>query len=190
VSDEVRGLRAAMALKDARLGLRHRTQLGRADEAHGRTPRRHDATRGDIELRSLIAHGIGVGAIPSRACSFALTTATATLLLSVGFATRRASPIPPPDLGEVETSRLGGAAARAVLLVAVTGAADRKLGAAPSAPLETDSIDASATRAFALRGTAGLHDDFGVAGHVGHDGDDQSISTPMSSDPRERHRHR
>ena len=89
------------------------------------------------------------------------------------FATRRASPIPPPDLGEVETSRLGGAAARAVLLVAVAGATDRKLGAAPTAPLETDSIDASATSAFALRGTSGLHDGFKVAHRVRHHGNDQ-----------------
>ncbi len=162
-----------MALKDARLGLQHPTQLGRGDDAHGRTPPRHDATRGDIGLRSLIAHGIGVGGLPSQACSFALTTAAATLLLSVCFATRRASPIPPPDLGEVETSRLAGAAARAVILVAVAGATDRKLGAAPTAPLETDSIDASATRAFALRGTAGRQRDFGVAQHVGHHRNDQ-----------------
>jgi len=91
----------------------------------------------------------------------------------VCFATRRASPIPPPDLGEVETSRLDGAVARAVLLVTVAGATDRKLGAASTAPLETDSIDTSATRAFALRGTAGLHDDFGVAHHVAHHGNDQ-----------------
>ena len=75
--------------------------------------------------------------------------------------------------GEVETSRLDGGVARAVLLVAVAGATDRKLGAASTAPLETDSIDTSATRAFALRGTAGLHDDFGVAHHVGHHGNDQ-----------------
>ena len=160
-----------MAVKDARLGLRHPSQLGRGLDAHGRTPPRHDATRGDIDLRSLIAHGIGVGGFTSQAGSLALTTAAATLLLSVCFATRRTSPIPPPDLGEVETSRLCGAAARAVLLVAVAGATDRKLGAAPTAPLETDSIDASATRAFALRGTAGLHDDFEVAHR--HHGDDQ-----------------
>lgn len=162
-----------MALKDARLGLRHPTQLGRGDDAHGRTPPRHDATGGDMDLRSLIAHGIGVGGFPSQACGFALTTAAATLLLSVCFATCWASPIPPPDLGEVETSRLGGAAARAVLLVAVAGATDRKLGAAPTAPLETDSIDASATSAFAPCGTAGLHDDFRVAHHVGHHSNDQ-----------------
>jgi len=58
-------------------------------------------------------------------------------------------------------------------LAAVARATDRKLGAAPPAPLETDSIDASAPRAFALRGTAGLHDDFGVAHRVGHHGNDQ-----------------
>jgi len=162
-----------MALKDARLGFRHPAELGRGDDANSRTPPRHDATRGDIDLRSLIAHGIGVGGFPRQACSFALTTAAATLLLPVCFATRRASPIPPPDRGEVETSRLGGAAARAVLLVAVAGATHGKLGAAPTAPLETDSINASATHAFALRGTAGLPDDFGVAHHVGHHGNDQ-----------------
>jgi len=161
-----------MALKDARLGLRHPSQLGRGLDAD-RTPPRHDATRRNIDLRSLIAHGIDVDDLLSQACSFALTTAAATLLLSVCFATRRASPIPPPDLGEVETSRLGGAATRAVLLVAVAGATDPKLGAAPTAPLETNSIVASATRAFALRGTAVLHDDFGVAHHVGHHGNDQ-----------------
>jgi len=99
-----------MALKDARLGLRDLSQLGRVLDAHGRTAPRHDATCDDLDLRSLIAHGIGVGGFPSQACSFALTTATATLLLSVCFATRRASPIPPPDLGEVETSRLVSAA--------------------------------------------------------------------------------
>ncbi len=162
-----------MALQDACLGLRHPTQLGRGGDAHGRTPPRHDATRGDSDLRSLIAHGIGVGGIPGQACNFALTTATATLLFSVCFATRRASTIPPPDLGEVETSRLGGAAARAVLLVAVAGATDGKLGTAATAPLETDSIDASATGAFALREAAGLRDDFGVAHHVGRHGNDQ-----------------
>ena len=162
-----------MALKDARLGLRDLSQRGRVLDPHGRTARRHDATCDDIDLRSLIAHGISEGGAPSQACSFALTTATATLLLSVCFATRRASPIPPTDLGEVETSRLDGAVARAVLLVAVAGATDRKLGAASTAPLETDSIDTSATRAFALRGTAGLHDDFWVAHHVGHHGNDQ-----------------
>ena len=105
------------------------------------------------------------------------------------FATRRASPIPPPDLGEVETSRLG-AVARAVLLVTVAGATDRKLGAASTAPLETDSIDTSATRALALRGTAGLHDDFGVAHHVGHQGNDQIELAPMPSDLRVRRRYR
>jgi hypothetical protein len=163
-----------MALKDARLGLRRPSQLGHGLDAHGRTPPRLDATCGDIELRSLIAHGIGVGGFLSQPCSFALTTAAAaTFLLSVCFATRKASPIPPPDLGEVETSRLGGTAARGVLLVAIAGATDRKVGAAPTAPLETDSIDASATRACALRGTAGLHDDFGVAHHVNHHGNDQ-----------------
>ena len=116
---------------------------------------------------------IGIGGVPRQPRSLALTTATATLLHSVCFTTRRASPIPPPDLGEVETSRLGGAAPRAVRLVAVAGATDRKLGAAPTAPVETDSIDASATRAFALRGTARPHDDLGVAHHVGHHGNDQ-----------------
>ena len=162
-----------MAPKDARLGLRHPTRLGRGDDAHGRTPPRDEATRGGIDLRSLIAHGIGDGGFPSQPCGFALTTAAATLLISVCFATRRTSPIPPPDLGEVETSRLSGAAARAVLLVAVAGATDRKLGAAPTAPLETDSVDASATSAFALCGAPGLHDDFRVAHHVRHHGNDQ-----------------
>ena len=103
-----------------------------------------------------------------------MTTSTATLLLSVCFATRRASPIPPPDLGEVETSRHGGAAARAVLLASVARTTDRKLGTAPTAQLETDRVDASATRAFALRGTTGLHDDLGVAHHVSHHGNDQT----------------
>ena len=162
-----------MALKDAGLGLRQPGQLGRGLDAHGRTTLRHDATRGDIDLRSLIAHGIGVVGFPNQAGSFALTTAAATLLLSVCFATRRASPIPTPDLGEVETPSLGGAAARAVLLVAVAGATDGKLSAAPTTPLETDSIDAPATRAFALRRAAGLHDDFGVAQNVGRHGNDQ-----------------
>ncbi len=162
-----------MALKDAHLGLRHPKQLGRGLDAHGRTPPRHDATCDDIDLRSLIAHGIGVGALRRQASGLALTTATATLLLSVCFATRRASPVPPPDLDEVEASRLRGAAARAVLLAAVAGATDGKLGAAPTAPLETHSIDATATRAFALRGTAGLDDNFGVAHHIGHHGNDK-----------------
>ena len=175
-------------MKGARLGLRHPAQPGRGDGARDRTPPRHDATCWDIDLRSLIAHGIGVGRFPSRACSFALPIASATLLLSVCFATRRASPIPPPDLGEVETSRLGGAAARAVLLIAVAGATDRKLGAAPTAPLETDSIDAAATRAFALRGTAGLHDDFEAAHQVVNTATIKSNSAPMSSDLRERRR--
>ena len=162
-----------MAPEDARLGLRHPAQLGRGDDAHGRTTPRDDATRGDIDLRSLIAHGIGGDGFPSQACGLALTTAAATLLISVCFATRSASPIPPPDLGEVETSRLGGAAARAVLLVAVAGPTDRKLGVAPTAPLETDSVDASATSAFALCGTPGLHEEFRVTHHVRNHGNDQ-----------------
>ena len=172
--DEVRGHCAAMALKGAHLGLRYPARPGRGDGAYDRTPPRHDATCGDIDLRSLIAHGIGVGRFPSQACSFALTTASPTLLLSVCFATRRASPIPPPDLGEVGASRLRCAAARAVLLVAVTGATDRKLGAAPTTPLQTDSIDASTACAFTLRGTTGLHDDFEVAHQVGRHGNDQT----------------
>jgi hypothetical protein len=102
-----------------------------------------------------------------------LTTATATLLLSVYFATGRASPIPSPDLGEVETSRLGGTTPRAVLLASVARTTDGKLGAAPTAPLETDRVDAPAVRTFALRGTTGLHHDLGVAHHVGHHGNDQ-----------------
>ncbi len=162
-----------MALKGACLGLRHHARPGRGDGARDRTPPRHDATCGDLDLRSLIAHGIGLGRFPSQARSLAPTIATATLLLSMCFATRRASPIPPPDLGEVDASRLRCAAARAVLLVAVAGATDRKLGAAPTAPLETDSIDASAACAFALRGTAGRPDDFEVAHHVGRHGNDQ-----------------
>jgi hypothetical protein len=53
------------------------------------------------------------------------------------------------------------------------GATDRKLGAAPTAQMEPDSIDASAACAFALRGTVGLHDDFEVAHHVARHGNDQ-----------------
>jgi hypothetical protein len=54
-------------------------------------PRGSTLPAGTFELRSLIAHGIGVGGFLSQPCSFALTTAAATLLLSVCFATRRAS---------------------------------------------------------------------------------------------------
>ena len=162
-----------MALKDAGLGIRHPSELGRGLDAHGRTPPRRDATCDDIDLGSLIAHGIGIGGVPSHPRSLTLTTATATLLLSVCFTTRGASPIPPPDLGEVETSRLGGAAARAVLLAPIARTTDGKLGAAPTAQLETDSVDASAARAFALRETAGLHDDVGDGHYIGHHGNDQ-----------------
>ena len=79
-----------MALKDARLGLRDLSQLGRVLDAHGRTAPRHDATCDDIDLRSLIAHGIGVGGFPSQACSFALmiaSAATATARIPINLVT-------------------------------------------------------------------------------------------------------
>ena len=151
--DEVCGPRAAVAAKLSSLGLRHLTRPGRGVEAHDRTAPYLDGTLGAIDLRRLIAHGIGIGDVPRQARSLALTTATETLMLSVCGATGRASPIAPPDLGEVASSRLGGTAARAVFLSSVAGTADGKLGAAPTTRLETDHVDASTPRAFALRGT-------------------------------------
>jgi len=162
-----------MALKRVRLGLPHPSQVGRGIDGPSRTAPRRDSTRGAIKLRSLIAHGIGVGGVRREARSLALAAATATLLLSVRLTTRRAAPISPPDLRELETSGLGSTATRAVLLASVAGATDRELGAAPTTPLETDGVDASATRAFALRGPAGSHDELWVAHHVGHQGRDQ-----------------
>lgn len=82
-------------------------------------------------MRSLIAHGIGIGGIGGigrHASSFALAAATTALLFSVSFATGRTMPIAPSDLGELETTGLRGAAAGAMFLTSVTGATDRKLG--------------------------------------------------------------
>ena len=82
--DEGRGPRAAVALKRARLGLRHPVRLGRGIDAHGRAARRLDATRGDIDLGSVITHEIGVGhhAIRVPYCYFYLPHARFLLLFA------------------------------------------------------------------------------------------------------------
>ena len=76
-----------MALKGSRLGLPHRVHGGRSVEAHAGTAPRHKATRGDLELRSLIAHGIGLGGGRRQGSSLPPAATTTTLLLSVRFAT-------------------------------------------------------------------------------------------------------
>ncbi len=154
-----------MALKGDHLGLRHLGRLGPGIDATRRTPRRVDATRGDIDPGSVIAHGIGVGRARRQAPRGASTATAATLLLAVGVATGRASPIAPSYFGEVKAPALGGAAACAVPLPSVAGATDRKLSTAPTAQLETDGVNASPMRVFALRVAARLLD-FGVAHHV------------------------
>jgi hypothetical protein len=162
-----------MALKGCRLELRRGGHVRRAIEARARKAPRHETTLGDLDLRRLIAHGIGCGARRRRGSSLATAATTTTLLLSVRFTTGRAAPIPPSKLRELETSGLGSTASRAVLLAAVAGPTDRKLGAAATAPLEADGIDASGTRAFALRRAPGPQDQLEVPGCAGHHRNDQ-----------------
>lgn len=50
-----------------------------------------------------------------------------------------------------------------MLLASVTGPADREQSAATTAPLETNGIDASTTRAFAPHDIVGLHRELLVA---------------------------
>ena len=172
MGDEVGRHRAAMAPKGRRLAHGRGAWRGRGVEALGRTALRRNVTRADLVVRSLIAHGNGIGGIERRACSFALAAATTALLFSVSFATGRAVPIAPSDLGELETPGLRGAAAGAMFLTSVTGATDGKLGAAATAPLEAHRIDASTPFTFAPRDIAAWHREL-LVDHVAdrHDND-------------------